>query len=332
VSFHGVPLAWTAAPGARDPLAELFTMLAPPPLQGADEARITITLSPAAPGAARDPREEGYQPTFFHGIVQAYRAPFGALLWDRASRVRVPADGSPIEAEIAPADTEEAPGSAAVMLQIALVLALRREALFHLHAAALVHPEGPGLLVTGGSGAGKTTTTLALLEAGYAFLGDDTLLLRHAPDAPRVEALAFPREFHLGPATLDAFPRLGPLVGESRGHTGKRPLDPRLAFPGRYRPSLRAPVLVLFPTISDATTTTLAPLTKADAFGDLVAASAALLLDDAPRRVENLSVLRALLADARCYALGLGKDVLAAPAAAVAPRVAEALASATNLR
>ncbi len=323
VSFHGVPIDWITEPPARDPLGELLAMLAP---QATDApARIHISFHPATPDAALDPRDDGAIPSFFHGVVQAYRAPSGFLLWDRASRVALSPDGTCIHAQIADSAREITPGSAAVMMQIALVLALRHHGLFHLHAAALESPSGATLLLAGGSGAGKTTAALALLEAGFAYLGDDTALLGRELSTQNPTLFAFPRAFHLGPATLSAFPRLLPFVSQGPAPRDKRPLDPRLAFPDRLKSALHAPRLALFPEITHAPESALQPIPKADAFGRLVGASAGLLIDDAPQRDQNLALLRQILDNARCFALHLGADLLAAPSATLAPLVAHAL-------
>lgn len=320
--LHGVTLAWSSEALPFDPLADLLAMLEPAG-EGAGEP-LRIALRPASAGAASDPREEGWEPSFFHGIVQAYRGAGGFLLWDRASRARVPTDGGAVEAEIAAPHREVEPGSAAAMLQIALALALRARGLYHLHAAALVHgsgADGVGVLVVGGSGAGKTTTTLALLEAGAAYLGDDALFLEASP----LTLLAFPRAFHLGAATLAAFPRLAALVGPPNGRGDKRPLDPRRAYPGRHRHVLAGVSLALFPSISGGPVTELVPLARAEAFGHLLASSAALVVDGLPGRDENLALLNALLRGARCFELRLGRDALADPVAAIAARVAGCL-------
>ena len=311
--LHGVTIAWSSEGLAFDPLAELLAMLEP----GAPGPRaLQVALRPAGEGAAADPLKEGWEPSFFHGIVQAYRGAEGFLLWDRASRACVPPGGGAVEAEIAAPDREVEPGSAGAMLQIALALALRGRGLYHLHAAALEHASGAGVLVVGGSGAGKTTTTLALLEAGAAYLGDDALFL----EAP-LQLVAFPREFHLGAATLAAFPRLGALAGPDQGHLGKRPLDPRRAYPGRHRPRLRGVSLIVVPTVAGDPVTELVPLARAEAFGHLLASSAALVIEGLPGRDENLALLGAVLAGARCFELRLGRDALADPVSAVAARV-----------
>jgi hypothetical protein len=55
----------------------------------------------------------------------------------------------------------------------------RRIGLSSLHAAA-VGLDGLGILIAGGGGAGKSTLSLACLEAGFDYIGDDYCLLSHA--------------------------------------------------------------------------------------------------------------------------------------------------------
>lgn len=304
--LHGVQLAWTCREGAADLVSELGLAEG----LGAEEGRgeIAIALAGAPESARRDPALEGCAPVFFHGIVQAYRAEEGFLLWDRASRILVAAGGSRIEALVAPADQEVVRGSARAALEIALSLALREKGLFHLHAAAVMRPAGEGVLVVGGSGAGKTTATIALLEAGYAFLGDDALLLAEGP-----ELCAFPRPFHLGPATLAAFPRLGALAGGTSGHGDKRDLDPRRAFPERRRATMGPPALVLHPRVEQEEKTRLEQIAPAEALGNLLASSAGIVIDGAARREEQMALLGKIAAGARHYEIRMGRDLLADP-------------------
>ncbi len=322
VALYGTTLGWSCEGFALDPLASLLAFLAPP--AAPRPAAIRFILRPAPPGTESDPATEGLVPSFFHGIVQAYEASGGFLLWDRASRIHVPLDGSPLEANLVAPEREIIAGSTAVMLQIALTLALRRERLFHLHAAAVVHGSGAGILVVGSSGAGKTTTTLALLEAGLSYLVDDCLFARRLPTSGQIELLAFPREFHLGPATLAAFPRLAPLAGPLSARADKRPVDPREAYPERARAAwtpAKGASMAVFPTITGDAETTLAPISKAEAFGHLLASSAALVIGGIPNREENLALLRDLLEVSSCRELRLGRDALIDPRGIVADRI-----------
>jgi len=312
-ALHGVTLAWTTEDRAPDLVREL----------GLDEGIgqtdgrgcIEIALRHGGPSLDEDPSVEGYRPSFFHGVVQAYREPTGAprafLLWDHKSRILVPEGASRIEAFLA--GEELVPGSARGALEIALSLALRAHGLFHLHAAALVHPKhGETILVVGGAGAGKTTTTITLASAGYEFVGDDALLLEDNPlGQPRL--CAFPRPFHVGPAALSAFPRLAPFAGSTKSHSDKRDVDPKRAFPGQARPTCLAPTLVLYPRIEPDQPTTLAPLAKAEALGHLIASSGGLVIDDVPGKAEHLALLTRLTNGARHYDLSMGRDLLDDP-------------------
>jgi hypothetical protein len=142
--------------------------------------------------------------------------------------------------------------------------------------------------------------------------------------------VAFPREFHVGPATLASFPRLAPLAGPPSPRGAKRPLDPRAAYPGRHRAALTPEpgrTLALFPSIAAAPLTEIAPLARADAFGHLLASSAALVIDGAAGRADNHALLAALLAASRCHEIRLGADALAAPAA-ISSRIDAVIAAA----
>ena len=79
-----------------------------------------------------------------------------------------------------------------------------------LHAGA-VGRQGAGVLVVGYSGAGKSTTTLACLEAGMDYVGDDYVIVD--VDKPMVHSLY--STVKLEPANLDRFPTLAPLVANA---------------------------------------------------------------------------------------------------------------------
>src|SRR5919106_6418542 len=102
-----------------------------------------------------------------------------------------------------------------------LVELLKRQGLYSVHAGGLCRG-GRGLVLPGTSGAGKSTLTIALVRAGFGFLGDDTLFLVHRPEGLRL--LAFPDEVDLTEQTVEFFPELAPLLAAPRPGWRKRQL------------------------------------------------------------------------------------------------------------
>ena len=202
-----------------------------------------------------------------------------------------------------------------MLLLVALVLALRWRGIFHLHAGALAAPDGRGILVAGGAGAGKSTLTLALLEAGCSYLGDDAVFL--STRGGDLAVLALPRPFHVAPRTAGAFPRVGALLSDLLPAGEKRRLDPRQAWPGRERPGMGAPSLILLPRVSGERTTLVEQLSSAEAMGALIESSTLVVVDGLPGGAEHLEVLRRVADRARAFRVESGLDLLEAPAETV---------------
>ncbi len=76
------------------------------------------------------------------------------------------------------------------VMMISLAPLYRRRGWFPLHAFAGLSPNGKAALITGEMGAGKTTTGLALLSAGWKLLSNDSPLLTIKDD--EVQVLAYP--------------------------------------------------------------------------------------------------------------------------------------------
>ena len=78
-----------------------------------------------------------------------------------------------------------------------------------LHASAVTRKDRTAVLA-GPPGAGKSTSALHLVEAGFRCLSNDRVLARPLPDM--VEALGYPKQPRVNPGTLLGHPRLSTLL------------------------------------------------------------------------------------------------------------------------
>jgi len=207
-----------------------------------------------------------------------------------------------------------------IPLLVALLAVLRPRGLHHLHAAALVTPDGRSLLVAGDAGAGKSTLATALVLAGCAYLGDDVVLVGAGP-----RLLAFPRAFHLSDTSTPLVPGAAAADTLRRTLGGKRALDPRALFPGRERRDAPAPAALLFPVVTGRPETTLRAIPKAEALGRLVESSALVAVKALPGAREHLALLGAVADGARTFGADLGRDLLAKAGPTAARVLGEAL-------
>jgi HprK-related kinase B len=78
-----------------------------------------------------------------------------------------------------------------------------------LHASAVTRKDRTAVLA-GPPGAGKSTSALHLVEAGFRCLSNDRVLARPLPDM--IEALGYPKQPRVNPGTLLGHPRLSTLL------------------------------------------------------------------------------------------------------------------------
>ncbi|MEP0548135.1 MAG: hypothetical protein ABJF88_14460 [Rhodothermales bacterium] len=195
----------------------------------------------------------------------------------------------------------------AVVLE-SLAILLHRHDLFSMHAAALAR-NGRGLVVAAAADSGKSTLTFRLVQSGWDYLSDDTVLLRPSPDG--VTVLGLRSHFSLDPEAEELFPGLSRGREASLLKEEKWAVNVEALYPKQRIDACR-PEVLLFPTIVDAPESRIAPVSKAEAIGGLLAQSslARVKLDHAAAHVD---VLGRLVRETDAYTLYAGRDILDDP-------------------
>jgi hypothetical protein len=276
-----------------------------PPAEDWRRPSLTIAFE-----AASEPLLPPHGPALFtHGDISAHLDGGVAVVAGPGARLRISERGDRIDARLEPAAAASPREVAEGELMVALTLALRWHGLVHLHAGATVSPSGQVLVIVGTGGSGKSTLTAALVAAGHGYLGDDVVLV-----APGGVLFAFPRPFHLSPASARA---VGVEAGPPRPSTGKGDLDASAAFPGRFRWFAQTPDLILLPRIARRPTTALEPASRSEALGALLSLSA-FAASQIPGAAEQRARLAAVVDGARPLTVALGRDLLDDAAGTVA--------------
>jgi hypothetical protein len=325
--IHGFRLAVTAEePWLRDGVREALQAFRAP-VEQADAAMVLMAgrtdgVPPTArPGAvsasARGPAE------FRFGEMQCYRAAHRLVYSDGRSTIIVDPPRARAEGTVCRGEAE-APGTPwrawqQPVFTFSLLELLRHHGLYHLHAAA-VERRGAGLLITGDTGAGKSTLTVLLARAGWGFLSDDAVLLRLA--AGGVEARALPTPFHVDPALSASLPELAALGAAAPYNGGpKRELDPEQLYGREFRPTVE-PRVLLFPRVHRRAVPPpaqqvgpgiwLRQVSPGQAVAELIRASALVLLDERAA-AGHLESLRRLALSCAGFRLYHGPEALEAP-------------------
>jgi hypothetical protein len=191
------------------------------------------------------------------------------------------------------------------LLAVGLSPHLRRRGLYLVHAFAAAL-DGQGVLLVGGIGAGKTTTGMSLLDAGWKLLSNDSPALNDEG-----EVLLYPGVLAGYQDTYQRFEGTRGLLPAGWDPGQKFCIPPADIWPGVWLES--APVrAILFPNIKAQESHLLEPLPAVEALRRLL-----------PNAVEqwdramipaHLTLLRRLVEEAPAFALHLGADVTAIPA------------------
>ena len=302
----GHALALEPVPVSRGPDADIHVRLAP-------------ALLPHPEGATRVSRDE-------RGAV--WRDPTGWWV-ERAAYTARLAPNAP-HATLAMTTALASEGETAHWAHAfrdVLTLLLPRTDRMPLHAAALRAPSAytglNALLLVGPSGCSKSTLTTGLLLRGWRCISDDMLVLSPPAETAPMRAHSLAQTIHV---CEDAWERLAlnrstevspsSLFGQFT-ERAKRPLTQQAlpdnerfaAHPAAYRAPCAKPDCIVLPTITDAPTSCLAPVSRADALTALMeqGVPAALLPADATRT--QWQQMGCLIRQCATYRLRAGLDL-----------------------
>jgi hypothetical protein len=309
-SFHGVGLSIHGDPDAASLLhgrLRHFSFHAP-----VDGFVMTFGFSSAEKVTdhhiMRPPRSARSVYQFPRGKV-AYLRDSDQLYVDFDDRVRVMSDLGRGEVQLSflRADPYSLWLAAHPLFTLPLVELLKRRGVYGLHAAG-VCVGGKGLLLTGPCGSGKTTLALALLRAGFDFLGDNTLFLAAGREGFRV--LAFPDEADVTDQTVCLFPELqGRVTAAESPQRAKRRVQAELLYRSTIAWSC-TPAAIIFPRVAGTATSVLTSMGPDEALIELLPN---ILQTDVRTSQAHLEILAMLASQGRCYRLDTGHDFGALP-------------------
>jgi hypothetical protein len=301
--WHGLVIEgrWRA-----NPIGERWcATFAPRPLSAAEPNLVfDLTLAdpvPPAPAAEPDFRQGELLAYYIDGpVARAHFPRYGQLRLDLA---RGTTSGVITAAALA------AYGVFEDLLAIGLSPHLRRRGQFLLHAfaAAPAAPAPRAVLLAGDIGAGKTTTGLALLHAGWQLLSNDSPIL--AQSAGGIDVLAYPGLLSAYPDTLSRFPELAHLAppGALREKTI---FAAEAIYPGVWLETAPAGALI-FPQIEARSDHLLERLPPAEALRQLL--PHAIEQWDRAMIPAHLQLLNHLVQSAPAFRLRLGPDTSTLP-------------------
>jgi hypothetical protein len=268
------------------------------------DARITVRSTSAAPS-----RPPAGRPTLRLGAVACFVSPDESAAFltghSGATSATVDLDARSANVLVHDATAPAAEDEVFSMATISSALLLGRLERALVHAAAIVAPDGRAWLLSGDTHAGKTTTTVNLIEAGWRYVSDDHVVLSAAADdSTGVTVEGWPRRFHLDHGWTEGAPA---------GHRGE--VDPRERWPDRWQRT--APLAgMLFPRVRAHKPTAAERMAPAGALAALLRQTPWLMADRA--RTETILSLLRQAAALPAYDLRVGLDTYRSPETLVA--------------
>ena len=263
----------------------------PPRAAPPDAATIDVDVMP--PRDAADSDDTADPLLLFDGVRAVAHDEAIALLGASGARGRIALAARRAQLRLPADDLSRAGGDTYSMLTLASAFLIGRLGGALVHAGSVVDPEGRAWLLVGDTHAGKTTTCVSLVDAGWRYLADDQVVLRFGADGD-VEVEGWPRRAHLDEGWSDA------VVTGTRGT-----VDLRQRWGARWL--ARAPLGgVLLPSVRADEPTRASAIDAAPAFAALVRQSPWLMADRGAAAAV-MSLLRATATRAS-LAVSLGRD------------------------
>ena len=194
------------------------------------------------------------------------------------------------------------------LVAIGLSPHLRRRGMFLLHAFAGVAPLShgqKGVLIVGQIGSGKTTTGMALLEAGWKLLSNDSPII-----SAEGEILSYPGLIAAYPNTLNRFISTQHLAPLNAYANQKVTFRAEGIWPGVWVERAR-PAAIFFPQIESRADHLLEPLAQPEALRLIL--PHAIEQWDREMIPTHLALLKRLVETATAFRLRLGPDMSALP-------------------
>jgi hypothetical protein len=171
------------------------------------------------------------------------------------------------------------------------------------HAAAIGRAQGgPGVLIGGPGGSGKSTTALSWMLAGGDFAGDNFVLVDlDAPDGPSAAPIYATAKADAGAIAM--LPELEIAKGGDETLHDKRVLDVRDLRPDQPAGPIRITAIVV-PKVAGGSKPVVRPVSRAGALKALAPSS----LLQLPGESDGFAVLASLLRELPCFELDLARD------------------------
>ena len=170
--------------------ARLLALLPDEGTNGARVAQVRIQFF----GGFERPLRPAYEPHFTSPVLNVWRTETGFHLFSGDSSIVLDTNSGTATAHIVDAFWASPLPHRRELFFISMLMLLQPKGVHGLHAVGLVN-SGVGVLIVGDSGAGKTTTGLALIRNGWSYLSDDAIGLRVMPGTNEVVAMALRRGF-----------------------------------------------------------------------------------------------------------------------------------------